>query len=71
MADQQELQVCKKDDLKTSLKAHGLKVSGRKQELIVRVRKAKQDGTELIVNKRKEWSKSLKLLLRIFQILKH
>ncbi|CAB4012346.1 Poly P3, partial [Paramuricea clavata] len=51
MADQQSLQGCKKDELKTWLKARGLKVSGRKQDLITRVTKAEQDGTELLVNR--------------------
>ena len=51
MADQQALQVLKKDELKTWLKARELKVSGSKQDLIARVSKAKHDGTELLVVK--------------------
>ncbi len=49
MAEQQRLEACKKEELKTWLKADGLKVSGRKQDLITRVRKAKESGTELLV----------------------
>ena len=38
----------RKDELRRQLKAHGLKTTGRKQELIDRVIKAKVDGTETI-----------------------
>ena len=48
MADQQALQLLKKDDLKTWLKARALKVSGTKQDLITCASKAKHDGTELL-----------------------
>ena len=37
-----------KDELRRQLKARGLKTTGRKQELIDRVIKAKVDGTETI-----------------------
>ena len=49
MADDEWLQVhvCK-DELQRWLKARGLKTTGRKQELIDRVIKAKEDGTETI-----------------------
>jgi predicted aldo/keto reductase-like oxidoreductase len=52
MADQQALQVYKKDELKTWPKCHGLKVSGRKEDLISGVTNAQHDDTELIVNRK-------------------
>lgn len=49
MADIEWLQVhARKDDLQKWLKARGLKTTGRKQELIERVIKAKECGTEKI-----------------------
>ena len=49
MADDEWLQVhARKDELQRWLKARGLKTTGRKQELIDRVIKAKEDGTETI-----------------------
>ena len=49
MADNERLQVhARKDELQRWLKAHGLKTTGRKQELIDRVIKAKEDGTGTI-----------------------
>ena len=51
MADQIELELRTKEELKTWLRAHGLKISGRKEELISRVRKGKQDGVQLIEDK--------------------
>ena len=49
MADNERLQVpSRKDELQRWLKARGLKTTGRKQELIDRVIKAKVDRTETI-----------------------
>ena len=49
MADDEWLQVhARKDELQRWLKARSLKITGRKQELIDRVIKAKEDGTEKI-----------------------
>ena len=49
MADEEWLQVhARKDELRRWLKARSLKTTGRKQELIDRVIKAKEDGTETI-----------------------
>ena len=49
MADDEWLQVHgRKYELQRWLKARGLKTTGRKQELIGRVIKAKEDGTETI-----------------------
>ena len=79
MADDEWLQVkVRKDDLRRWLKACSLKTTGRKQELIDGVIKAKEDWFETIeerAKKRKSFEK-LELLndcavhLRIFQILK-
>ena len=68
-----------KDELRRRwLKARGLKTTGRKQEIIDRVIKAKVDGTETIEERetREKNALALRLLkncavhLRIFQILK-
>ena len=49
MADDEWLQVhAHKDELQRWLKARSLKTTGQKQELIDRVIKAKEDGTETI-----------------------
>ena len=49
MADDEWLQVhAHKDELQRWRKARSLKTTGRKQELIDRVIKAKEDGTETI-----------------------
>ena len=49
MAVNKWLQVSsRKDELQKWLRAHGLKTTGRKQELIERVIKARNDGTEMI-----------------------
>ena len=49
MADDELLQVyARKDELRRWLKARSLKTTGRKQELIDRVIKAREDGTETI-----------------------
>ena len=49
MVDDEWLQVhARKDELQRWLKARSLKITGRKQELIDRVIKAKEDGTEKI-----------------------
>ena len=49
LADDKWLQVhARKDELPRWLKARSLKTTGRKQELIDRVIKAKEDGTETI-----------------------
>ena len=49
MADDEWLQVhAHKDELQRWLKARSLKTTGQKQELIDRVIKAKEDGTEMI-----------------------
>ena len=49
MADNERLQVhARKDELQRWFKARGLKTTGRKQERIDRVIKAKEDGTETI-----------------------
>ena len=49
MVDDLWLQVhARKDELRRWLKARSLKTTGRKQELIDRVIKAKEDGTETI-----------------------
>ena len=47
MADNERPQVhARKDELQRWLKARGLKTTGRKQELIDRVIKAKENGTD-------------------------
>ena len=58
MADNERLQVhARKDELQRWLKAHGLKTTGRKQELIDRVIKAKEDGTGTIQEREKREKK--------------
>ena len=58
MADNEWLQVhARKDELQRWLKARGLKTTGRKQELINRVIKAKEDGTETIEEREKKREK--------------
>ena len=50
MADA-DLIYSRKDDLQKGLKARGLKTTGRKQKLIDRVLKAKQNGIETTVER--------------------
>jgi hypothetical protein len=71
MADQRSREVCvsllasiekwKKDDLYKWLKEHGLKLSGRKQELLIRVACAIKDGCETVVEKEKRKEKEIEL----------
>ena len=75
MADDEWLQVyARKDELRRWLKARSLKTTGRKQELMDRVIKAKEDGTETIEERKRfeklELLKNCTVHLRIFQILK-